>query len=435
MLPFFRLILLFAGALLPLCTAQAVSGVTLSSSDSGNSSSAEKTICTIELANSATRRTNAIVSVDLKAGVISDGYSIELQDQDGRAIAGQVSASRSVDGETRRLTFVVPEISAGERPLFKVRRKPDSSAKYRWRKNVGNAAELSHFDRRVIASMAEPFDRSTEERRQSTYKIYHHVYSPDGSRLLTKGPGGLFPHHRGIFYGFNRISCSGQSHDLWHCHNLARQVLTSSPIRQAGEVFGREQLQIDWIGEDGNPIAHEKRKITAFALAKATLIEFESRLSSSGHDIVLDGDPQHAGVQFRAAQQVANNTKSQTYYIRPDGRGEPGDYRNWSSDPDDTETNRSHRNLPWNAMSFVMDDVRYTCCYIVHPDNPRPSMFSERDYGRFGSFFRCSLKSNEELIVRYRFWIQQGAMTVPAISAIAEDFSNPIRANVKYPSN
>jgi len=46
----------------------------------------------------------------------------------------------------------------------------------------------------------------------------------------------------------------------------------------------------------------------------------------------LDGDPQHAGFQFRAHNDVATKTAAQTYFLHPDGKGEMGKERNWPQD-------------------------------------------------------------------------------------------------------
>ena len=77
----------------------------------------------------------------------------------------------------------------------------------------------------------------------------------------------------------------------------------------------------------------------------------------------LDGDPQHAGFQFRASQDVADKTAKQTYYLRPDGKDEPGKFRNWPGD-------KEHVDLPWYALSFVLDDQRYTAAISNHPEQP-----------------------------------------------------------------
>ena len=87
-----------------------------------------------------------------------------------------------------------------------------------------------------------------------------------------------------------------------------------------------------------------------------TLVDWRSKLTSKVDEPVqLDGDPQHAGFHFRADQEVAATTKAETYYLRPDGKGRPGETRNW-----DPKTKQGPVNLPWDAMSFVVGGKRYT---------------------------------------------------------------------------
>src|SRR5215213_7443546 len=38
--------------------------------------------------------------------------------------------------------------------------------------------------------------------RENTLKPFHHLYGLHGEGYITKGPGGLYTHHRGIFLGF-----------------------------------------------------------------------------------------------------------------------------------------------------------------------------------------------------------------------------------------
>src|SRR5260370_17366727 len=107
-------------------------------------------------------------------------------------------------------------------------------------------------------------------------------------------------------------------------------------------------------------------------------MEFASRLKTTSGKVRLDGDPQHAGFQFRAANEVAGKESAkQTYYLRPDGKGAFGATRNW-----EPKTKEGPVNLPWDAMSFVLGGKRYTVAYLNSPQNPKESRFIERDYRR-----------------------------------------------------
>jgi len=65
-------------------------------------------------------------------------------------------------------------------------------------------------------------------------------------------------------------------------------------------------------------------------------------------------------------------------------------------------------NLPWNAQSIVVGGNRYTTLYLDHPSNPKPSFYSERDYGRFGSYFKSEITPTAPLFIQYRLNVIKG---------------------------
>ena len=175
--------------------------------------------------------------------------------------------------------------------------------------------------------------------------------------------------------------------------------------------------------------ARELREVTAYVLADRQLVEFASRLETTGGTVLLDGDPQHAGFHFRADDEVAAKTAKQTYYLRPDGKGDFGATRNW----DAKNRNPISVNLPWNAMSFVLGDQRYTAVYLDHPENPKEARYSERDYGRFGSYFEYTMTKESPLEVNYRLGLYPGEVTIDQAAALSNDFVHPVDVEVIVP--
>src|SRR5262245_7250087 len=53
-----------------------------------------------------------------------------------------------------------------------------------------------------VARYMYAYDKSTPKRLDETYKPYLHVFDADGKALITKGVGGEYTHHRGIFAGW-----------------------------------------------------------------------------------------------------------------------------------------------------------------------------------------------------------------------------------------
>jgi hypothetical protein len=307
-----------------------------------------------------------------------------------------------------------------------------------WRNEEDDHIDFIIDGKLALRYMMPTLDESSEEKRSETFKPYHHVFSPDGKTLLTKGPGGLFPHHRGIFYGFNNITYGdGKKCDTWHCTGKTYQSHKYEASSQGGgkkeldNLGAKHTVVIDWHGQDGEAFAEETREVgvdqaTHFGV-EGWEIDFCSHLETKdGKPIHLDGDPQHAGFQFRASQEVPDKTAKETYYLRTDGKGKPGDYRNWNHNKPDAPENAECENRPWNALSFVIDGKRYTVLYIDHPDNPKPARFSERDYGRFGSYFVADVTAEKPLDVNYRLWIQEGEMTVDQCNKLQAEYASDL---------
>jgi hypothetical protein len=356
----------------------------------------------------------------------------------GPAITGQLTAPSLLadtdaagDAEwvARELHFILPALKAGQSAIYtvKVGGKFEGPS-FAWQDTAGQYNELQYGGKPVLRYMYRAFDDSTPENRFLTYKVFHHLFNQAGDRIVTNGPDGhspyefksiKFPHHRGIFYGFNKISYGqGQKADLWHCQGDNYQGHKAFLASDTGPVLGRHSIAIAWNGKGKQPILNEQREITVYQLPGGRLIEFASLLKSEEGKLTVDGDPQHAGFQFRAHNDVAAKTAKQTYYLRVDGNGKPGATKNWPGDKDQV-------NFPWKGMSFVLDGQRYTVAYIDKPTNPKEARFSERDYGRFGSYFTTQIEPEAPLAINYRLWFQDGEMTGKQIEAISTDFVEP----------
>ena len=125
------------------------------------------------------------------------------------------------------------------------------------------------------------------------------------------------------------------------------------------------------------------------------LLDFVSTVKSAGGDIDLNGDPEHAGMQFRPRNEV--NRKA-TRYLFPK--------------PEITSANvKDTRDLPWAAECFELEGRKYTVEHMNHPDNPKGTRYSAyRDYGRFGAFAAAKVKAGSSLTLKYRIWAAPGEL-------------------------
>jgi hypothetical protein len=312
--------------------------------------------------------------------------------------------------------------------------------RFAWKDQPGQFVDLLYGKQQVMRYMYKAFDATSQETKDKTYKVFHHLFDPEGKRLVTNGgqtnePLGdpkklLYPHHRGLMYAFNNITYGkGIKADTWHAKpENTHQSHEGFLLYEAGFTLGRHRVAVDWHGPKKDVFAKEEREFSVYKIGKGTLIEFASRLKAVDGTVKLDGDPQHAGFQFRAHNDVALSSKDKTYYLRPDGKGGFGEKntRNW-----DLKTKKGPVNLPWDACSFVIDGKRYTVVYLNHPKNPGESRWSERDYARFGCYFAYELTEQNPLVVNYRIWLQEGEMTVDQCEALHKAFASPPTVTIK----
>jgi len=374
-------------------------------------------------------------------------HSATVTSEDGKTFPADVVAPSLLSGAAagqRELVFILPSLKSGQSATFKAALATAAGEGFKWVETPGDNIELSYKDRKVLRYWCKTYDE-TPANREATYKVFHQMYDPAGQRLVNKGPGGKFTHHRGVFYGFNKIAFGTTKCDIWHCTNGTHQSHGKVVQSEAGAVIGRHLLLINWVGPDKATFAEELRELTIFNTPGGTLLEFQSRVTSKVGTVTVGGDPQHAGFHFRAHLDVADKTEADTYFIRPDGVGKksadmpeqkPGkdgkipaklaETRNWTG-----KDSLKSVNLPWNGMSFVVGDKRYTAGYLDHPSNPKEARYSERTYGRFGSYFESEFTNEKPLDVRYRIWLQDDAASIETLTTKSTDFATPITATLK----
>ncbi len=261
-------------------------------------------------------------------------------------------------------------------------------------------------------------------RREDTYKPYHHVYGFHADGFITKGPGGKYPHHRGIFMGWNKTSSGGKTWDFWHCPaaaNVHQRHAKFLPERETlGPVAARAASLTDWVDPSGKPVVRDRREVTAWWQPEAQLLlDIDVLIEPLAGDTRLDGDPQHAGLQFRAAQEVAEREK-ETVYVLPEGA---------VRDKSDVVTK-----CPWAACIFKIQGKPYAVMQMSHPDEAAGAVYSTRDYGRFGAFAPHDVNSGQPLRLRYRLLIldteKHPDVTRERFQRKYEDYARPLLASV-----
>ena len=272
---------------------------------------------------------------------------------------------------------------------------------------LANAADFSiqetpgkHIDilqnGKIVGRYMTEHDTSTPEKRQETYKPYLHIFDAEGQAPITKGPGGEYTHHRGILIGWMKIGVNGKTYDRWHMKGgdqVHEKLVAQNPAK------GSITSLVKWMG-DGDDVIVEEERTMAFLPAVAPAyaeVDVTSKLKAVAGDTTFDGDPEHAGLQFRPANEV---DRAKGVYVYP------------------IEDAKPHKDLdyPWFAETFSLNNQDYSVVYLNHPQNPKEARISAyRDYGRFGAFFKTSVKKDEVLTIKARFLIVKGPMPNTAI--------------------
>ena len=228
--------------------------------------------------------------------------------------------------------------------------------------------------------------------REETYKVFAHLFDPAGGAPITKGAGGKYTHHRGLFIGWKDTLVEGTDYDTWHmpdCHQQHVAWLDSSAQESESGPRAIVTQKILWKPDQGEPFIEEERRLIIHeGTGGLRVIDHESTLVSLKGTIELHGDLQHAGMQVRMADEV-NGHQDSTQYILPEGAEEQEDDKvvgAW-----------------WVCCSPVVGNVRYWLMHMTPPNHPTGCpVYSIRRYARFGAFFEPDLEPGTPLKLRFR---------------------------------
>ena len=255
----------------------------------------------------------------------------------------------------------------------------------------GTAVDVRHRDK--------PIARFVHGEGQM--KPYLHVFGEDGELLTNSGldrdgkPAGLYPHHRGIYIGWNKIASDLGSDDLWHMTKGCRMEVqdikhsTTSTNATITARIGWHSAKKDSSGSD-LLLTETRQLVISRPEGKRTQIDATFTLQPA-RDLTLGGDLQHAGIHFRASNLVADRKAETSYAWEPNVPGPGG--------------KAVSKEFKWCRLTFPINSRWYEVTQINPPENPVEEL-SWRDYGRFGFFFSKELKKDEPLTVRYEFLIR-----------------------------
>ncbi len=256
---------------------------------------------------------------------------------------------------------------------------------------VGIAAQGKPIGRFMMA-----YDSSDPKKLEETYKPYLHILDPDTGKPITKGPGGEFTHHRGIFIGWNKLTVAGKTFDRWHMKGGEQIVKEVGVDGSAPTTISAPKIV--WTGATREETLIEESRQMRFSPAPTgafVQVDCSSELKAVAGDTVFDGDPEHAGLHFRPTDTT---DRANTLYLYPKA---------------DANAHKD-RDYPWVGMTYTTEGRKYSVVMLSHPENPTGTAWSAyRNYGRFGAFYKTAIKKDETLKIQARFVIYKDELPSP----------------------
>lgn len=262
-----------------------------------------------------------------------------------------------------------------------------------------------------LKTITPTYDDSTDELRQDTNKVYTQVYDFSGEYFVTKGLGGKYPHHRGLFIGWQDTKVGDKTYNTWVQTDHYQVHVDWINMEDGAEEASASQV-IDWRDAKTHaPFIRERRTVRAKPGQDGIrIIDFTSTLMALDSDIELRGDLHHAGMQIRLANEVSEHEET-TEYTLPEG----------------TELREGNgvAGAWWALCSAQVRGQRVWMMHMTPPDHPAGApVYSIRPYGRFGAFTEPNLSQGKPLTLTYRIIMSPEELTKADCDKLYQQYSD-----------
>jgi len=275
-------------------------------------------------------------------------------------------------------------------------------------KDAGDHYDVSLDGKVWLRTMTPKYDAGN---REDTYKVYTHVFDFDGKGPITKGPGGKYTHHRGLFIGWKDTIVNGVDFDTWHMvkEECTQRHVAWAPVKTTANSVMQVET-VAWADGKDKKFIDETRAITTMPGENgARIFDFQSKLTSAAGTIQLTGDLQHAGMQVRMAQEVAEH-ETTTKYVLPAGA---------VINEDDKVTGAW-----WACCSCEVGGKRYWALHMTHPGTCKDvPVYSIRAYARFGAFWEPTLEEGKPQQYNFRIVFSETELDAAACHKLYEEYA------------
>jgi hypothetical protein len=231
-------------------------------------------------------------------------------------------------------------------------------------------------------------------KQEETKKVFHHVYGFHGEGYITKGAGGLWGHHRGIWVGWSDVTSGGKTQNFWECPDGNSQRHEKFNVDRDIEApnMARKSSVTAWVDATGKTWVKDVREVTSWFPSDGVLaLDFSVTLQSpNGDSITMQATPHHGGLQFRG---ITDSLLPEDFIMPADSKAEQADV--WAP---------TNGNV-WVFEKYAVAKHNYGILLMDHPSNPRIAKTSRRDYGRIGSYYAEGMSGSRQPKMFTRFLI------------------------------
>ncbi len=265
-----------------------------------------------------------------------------------------------------------------------------------------------------LRTVVTPYDDASKEARERTYKVYTHIMDFDGEAPITKGAGGLYTHHRGLFIGWRETIVGRTTYDTWHMPDCYQRFVETT-WEDSRPNWAGHTIEVEWCDPEGTPFLQEYRTIAARpGVGRTRIIDFRTQLTAVQRDVQLRGDSHHAGMQVRLANEVSEHQEA-TEYILPRGS--------------ERLPNDEVATAWWAVCHTDIGGEPYWVMHMTAPTHPLGApMYSIRPYGRFGAFFEPNLIRSRPLRLAFRVVVSQDVIDRPRAEGIYQLYCEEVIA-------
>lgn len=268
-----------------------------------------------------------------------------------------------------------------------------------------------------LRTVVTAYDDSSDAAREQTYKVYTHIMDFEEEAPITKGAGGLYSHHRGLFIGWRRTEVGRQTYDTWHMPDCYQRYVETT--WEASEPnWAGQTIEVEWCDLEGEPFIQEYRTITARPSAGQTrVIDFQTQLTAMKRDIQLRGDSHHAGMQVRLSNEVSEHQETTEYIL---------------SKGSERLENDEVANAWWAVCHTQIGGEDYWVMHMTPPTHPLGApMYSIRPYARFGAFFEPNLIRGRPLRLAFRVVVAKDPIDAARAEGIYQLYCEEVLARAE----